>query len=142
MTPQRAARYILTLQGLFPQDKTFREVLDYSHTCHAVRIEEKSYICDCLAFWHACECSHVLAAKHLDGIYDVEKYLSKIVNARIVGRPCKVRPVGYRAHMKKTEVVKEQTTRETVGYLGLTIASRFGKEGTVYVGKVIGTLVI
>jgi len=44
--------------------------------------------------------------------------------------------------MKKTEVVKEQTTRETVGYLGLTIASRFGKEGTVYVGKVIGTLVI
>jgi hypothetical protein len=41
--------------------------------------------------------------------------------------------------MKKTEV-KEQTVRAAVGYLGLTIASRFGSEGTIYVGKVIGKL--
>lgn len=138
MTGHRAKIYCLSLKGILPHNTKFRSVGDITHTCHAVMLVGNHYRCDCLAYWHACECSHVLAAMHLDGKYDIKKHLTQIVNARVVGRPSNYQPVGYAAHMSTKHI--ESFTRvnsDPSCYLGKRVASRYGAEGTTYIGKVI-----
>jgi hypothetical protein len=73
-------------------------MLQTTHGYHYVRkISESSvlcerYSCDCKGFWHCNECSHVLAAGHLDGCINVNNWMISIPHAKKPGAPRKVLP--------------------------------------------------
>jgi hypothetical protein len=98
------------------------------------------YRCDCKAYWHVKECSHVTSAKHLDGVQSLESLLREIPHARLPGRPRKPVPVGYSAHAPIVPVVP---VIHPANFLGLQIARRckYGSD-RMYIGKVCGAYMI
>jgi hypothetical protein len=132
------------IEGYFPHSMAWVEAISLSLNMHFVRKMTDKYICDCAAFWHSTECSHVEAAKHLDGNININDELRKIPHAKKVGRPNKSNIL--MAHeATSSEFAAENMTESKACYAyGSQIARRLNckRPERIYIGKVTGKVTL
>ena len=132
------------IYGRFKDQTTWLEAQRIASQLHFVRMPSPgTYMCDCKAFWHGAECSHVEAAKHLKGDINILHELRKIVQGKRVGRP---NAAEKEAINLSTHVVEQATNMSEIkagSYCGTKIAARLHHRSHVnwdriYVGRVGG----
>jgi len=68
---------------------------------------QPNYQCNCEAFYHFTECSHVVAAMTLEKVFSLNDKISSISRAKLRGRPRKYTPVGFATDTKSSDSTSE-----------------------------------
>jgi hypothetical protein len=132
------------IEGHFPHSMMWIEAIGLSLNMHFVRKINDYYECDCAAFWHSTECSHVEAAKHLDGCININDELRKIPHAKKVGRPCHTSKEMTHDATALEFAVENMTESKACYAYGTLIARRLNcnKQDRIYIGKVTGRVAL
>ena len=138
LTLETAKKFLMTIVGITPPDcLSWKDLSQLCINHHHVKVsDEGKYICDCAGYWHSTICSHVLAAKHLDGIINLNDMLfsPSLYKTKLIGRPKNVPKVGYASQHKNYEI--KNPTRD----YGMHVARRIDSSNLddVYFGVVVG----
>jgi len=144
-TAEKSRIYLKSFfHGHYPSGTSWTAAKDIPSNMHFVKhLDDGTWECDCKAFWHSVECSHVQAAMHLKGEVNIEQELMKISNGKRVGRRNKseAAPIDLTTH-----IIRPATSASEIAashYIGTKIARRLNPEyhpnaSRVYYGRVSG----
>ena len=137
ISPLKVKHFLSSLEGNFKPGISLQEASQLCSCMYLVTVTtavQPSYQCNCKAFYHFTECSHVVAAKTLEKVFSLNDKISSISRAKLRGRPRKYTPVGFAAHVLNDEQQQELTTQMARNTIGGAVATVKGAR--VYTGKV------
>ena len=144
-TAEKSRVFLKSVYGEFPAQTSWKAAQDVASHMHFVkRQQDGTFVCDCKAFWHSVECSHVMAALHLTGDVNVDDELMTITNGKRVGRPSKAEALPISLSTHDIVAVTNASEMKASSYIGTKIARRLNHVNhphsmRVYYGRVSGS---
>jgi len=88
-TKVKVKKYLNSLCGNLPHGD-LQEIIAITHGMHVVEMIQHNdathFRCDCAGYMSAAECSHSIAAQVIEGIFDLDHALSRVIRGRVRGR--------------------------------------------------------
>jgi hypothetical protein len=137
MSPLKVKYFLSSLQGTFKPGSSLKDSTDVASSMYLVTgtfsQDAPQLHCNCKAFFHFSECSHIVAAMTLENLFNLQDKISSIARGKMRGRPKNYNPVGFAAHsLNPTQQdLTIQMARNTVGGTVARIKDRGTYAGTI-----------
>lgn len=143
MTKVKVKQYLNSLCGNLPHGD-LQDIVAITHGMHAVEMVEHNetthFRCDCAGYMSTAECSHSIAARVIEGDFDLDHALSRVIRGRVRGREKNHEgPIGYDAHAPTpAHLSKVQLNNQLKKRVAMEMNDHAGKLIKTYIGSVEG----